>query len=554
MNSLPQDKFQKGKFIGEEEGNRISEVVIYSDCAYIKRQARTLAQQGLNQFLLEVKAFGVDVDSTQASVYGDGEILSVQYREIPVKEAPQEEVRELVSKKEELERQRKLLQNEKDVQDKQVRFLDSVVAFAETEMPKKIKTQFPESESLKTMLAFLGENFQTLADKTLAVKRQIEDLDKEITVVEKKLKKFWRSKPAMRKVIEVLFESPKKQEINIEASYVAINALWTPVYRVDVPQDLSRVKLNMFARIQQNTGENWNAVKLALSNAVPLKGTLLPTIESWYVDLPARDDLMVGASADSLAATPARRRVSQPSIAEPVEAAAEMEILEDVELSYEAEFRQAEQKELPLAFEYELPQPVNIDYGDGDTLLPLFSKEMKGEFYNYAVPKIDPLTYLVCCISADSELLAGRLNVHFGGRFIGGTALPEKKAGEELLVNLGAERGLKVRREKLTDKLTETFFGKVDRSSVARELEFSTKIENLKDEPVRIHLFDSIPVSKTDRIQIKGVEVKPEPTQKNHQELEGVMLWDIQVKPRAVLDVRVKFFVKHPKDNLPSGL
>jgi hypothetical protein len=52
----------------------------------------------------------------------------------------------------------------------------------------------------------------------------------------------------------------------------------------------------------------------------------------------------------------------------------------------------------------------------------------------------------------------------------------------------------------------------------------------------------------------KGVEVKPEPTPKNYQEREGVMLWDIQIKPKAVQNVRVKFSVKHPKENPPLGL
>ncbi len=187
-------------------------------------------------------------------------------------------------------------------------------------------------------------------------------------------------------------------------------------------------------------------------------------------------------------------------------------------------------------------------------ILSKVQKDMQGEFFIYAAPRHDPLAYLVCHSSPDSELLAGRLNVHFGGRFVGGTALTEKKAEEDLLVNLGVERGLKVRREKVTDKLTETFFGKIDRLTSARELEYRIVIDNLKEEPVRVRLFDSIPVSKIDRIQVKGVETVPEPTTKDYQDREGVMLWDVQVRPKAVQEIRIKFFVKHPKDSPPQGL
>jgi hypothetical protein len=65
---------------------------------------------------------------------------------------------------------------------------------------------------------------------------------------------------------------------------------------------------------------------------------------------------------------------------------------------------------------------------------------------------------------------------------------------------------------------------------------------------------DNIPVSETDRIQIKDVEFSPKPSTQDYQEREGVMLWDLELEPKAVKDIRIKFFVKHPKDNPPWGL
>ena len=556
MSEMSYENYVQDEFINETDGNQISEVVVYTDQAYVKRQARIQTQPGLNRFLMEIKAYQVDVESAQANVYGEGEILSVQHREIPVKDMPQEDVRKLDKKRDELTRERKALKNEKEVQDKQLRFLDSVTFFAETELPKELKTQFPETESLKTVVEFLGENYQKLSRRSLELDRKIEELDKEIAVTEKRLKRLRRPKHATQKAIEVLFESPKTQEIDVQVFYVAAGATWEPVYRVDVPLDLSRVRMTMFARIQQKTGEDWKNVKIAISNAVPLRGAALPDMKSWYLRLPPEDLFMAGAAAVDAevpsamqAATEGAQEAEAELLAEP---AAELYDLEEP-LS-EAEFRQAEQRELPLAFEYQLPQPINMGSGDGDTILPLYNKKMDGDFFVYAVPKSDPLAYLVCRCSPDSELLSGRLNVHFGGRFVGGTALSEKKAGEDLLINLGAERGVKVQREKVTDKLTETFFGKVDRSTAARELEYRIIIENIKDETTRVQVLDAVPVSKIDRIQVKGVEAKPQPTTKDYQEREGVMLWDLQLKPRAVQDIRMKFFVKHPKDNPPQAL
>ncbi|MHC4208046.1 MAG: mucoidy inhibitor MuiA family protein, partial [Planctomycetota bacterium] len=440
------------------------------------------------------------------------------------------------SKRKLLEHQRTALKNKNAVGEKQQRFLDSVIGFAETDMPRKIKTQFPTTENLQTMLEFLGNSLQNLTDKSVELKKQIEDLDREIAIVERQIKNLNKPKMAAQKVVEVLFESPEAQDLNIDVFYVAERALWEPVYKVDISLDLSRINLTMFARIQQKTGEHWENVKLSVSNAMPLKGAALPDIESWYLNLPCSNMAWAGAAADL-------------GTAEALDGALESSLAEVVE-----EEVQAVQNELPLAFEYDLPQSINMDSGTTETLLPLSTREMKGDFFIYAIPKKDPLSYLVCRSTADGALLAGKLNVHFGGRFVGGTLLEEKTAGEDFLINLGVERGVKIRREKITDKLTETFFGKVDRSSVAREMEYRIVMENLKDEAVQVRMMDSIPVSKTDRIQIKDVEAVPKPSVNDYQEQEGVMRWDIDLKPRAVEDIRIKFFVKHPKNNPPWGL
>jgi uncharacterized protein (TIGR02231 family) len=551
MSESAQSELTQKEIIGEGNENRITEIVVYTNQAYVKRQVQAKVRTGLNRMLIETRAFKVDTESVQARVYGEGEILSVQYNELPVKDFAQDDVQQLVSKKKQLEHQRTALKNKNAVGEKQQRFLDSLIGFAETDMPTKMKTQFPTTENLQTMLEFLGDSFQNLTDKGLELKRQIEDLDREITVVERQLKKLSQPKTAAQKVVEVLFESPKAQELRIDVFYVAERALWEPVYKVDIALDLSRISLTMFARIQQKTGERWENVKLSVSNAMPLKGAALPDIESWYLSLPCSDMAWAGAAVEFGAAEDLDGGLVQ-SLAEEVE---EEVALDDAqEPPPEADFTQAVQNELPLAFEYDLPQPINMDSGNTETLLPLSTWDMQGDFFIYAVPKNDPRSYLVCHSTADGALLAGRLNVHFGGRFVGGTLLEEKKAGEDFLINLGVERGVKIRREKITDKLTETFFGKVDRSSVAREMEYRIVMENLKEEAVQVRLMDCIPVSKTDRIQIKDVEATPKPSVNDYQEQEGVMQWDIDLKPKAVNDIRIKFFVKHPKNNPPWGL
>jgi uncharacterized protein (TIGR02231 family) len=313
---------------------------------------------------------------------------------------------------------------------------------------------------------------------------------------------------------------------------------------------MERVQLTMFSRIRQKTGEDWDGVRLSVSNALPLKGVDLPRAESWYLSLPAPPQPTMVHVARSREAAFAPVPAAAPGGEEEMNGA-----LEDLSESLpEAALAGAEQKELPHAFEYELPQRTSIGSTGDETMVPLHTKELNAEFLGYAVPRIDSRVFLVCRTAPDRELLAGTLNVYFGGRFVGGSTLEEKRAGEDLLLNLGVERGVSLRREKVQDKVRETFFRMVDRHFVPRGITYRIVIENLKDQPVRVWLLDAVPVSRTDRIQVKKIELSPEPTKKDHQKREGVLFWDLQVPPKGTREVNLDFVVAYPKNRRPLGL
>ncbi len=220
----------------------------------------------------------------------------------------------------------------------------------------------------------------------------------------------------------------------------------------------------------------------------------------------------------------------------------------------EAAFAVAKKSELPLSFEYKMPQSLDIESRDKETILPLFMKKLKGDFYYYAIPKQSALTFLVCKAKADKELLSGPLNLYFGGRYIGKTFLDEKKAGEEFYLSLGADRDIMVKKEKLKDNIKETFFKKIERATVIREFAYKITVENLKSRAVLLKVLDNIPVSRTDRIVVKDIHITPEPAQKNYQDREGVMVWEHHLNPEEKQEINIAFVVTYPKDVLPIGL
>jgi len=524
----------------ETAPSRITEVTLFSNQALVTRTVEVPVTAGPNEIQVSVGAFQVDPDSVTAKVFGEGRILAVQYREVPVARTPQDKVRDLEDRLGERRWRERALQDEKAVLERQETFLNSVVRFAETQVPQDMKTNFPGTESLQGTLEFLGSRFESLAKRKEALDREMEGLHKEIKALEEELAMIRRPAGKMEKFIEILFQGDKDQTVRVEAGYVVGNAHWRPLYRASVPLSLDGVDLTMFSSVLQKTGEDWNQADLVVSNVIPLKGVKVPEPDSWVLDIMRP---LAGLEGKMSSSDRARSAAPMAVLKEESENAAP-----------EAAFAEAARTELPLSFEYRFPRAVDIPSREKETLLPLFTRNVEGAFFDLAVPRLSPLTFLVCRAKGDGEILAGPLNVYFGGRYVGKTYLGEKKPGEAFDFNLGADREVKVTRTKAIDKVRETYFGRVERGTVVREMGYVIGVENLKKKEVTLRVLDAVPVSRTDRIEVKDVKLLPEPDERNYRDKEGVHLWTLDLKPGETREISIAFVVTYPRETPPPGL
>jgi uncharacterized protein (TIGR02231 family) len=527
--------------------SQIKEVTLFSNQALVKREAVTKVGKGLQEILLDVEAYRIDRDSVSAKVFGDGEIYSVQFRDMPLAESPQEKIKALEQKIRDLKKTVRGLTDEKEVLQKKEAFIRSVILFSEQQVPKEIKTSFPKIEDLEKTLRFINSNLQMINRQKQALDGKIEDTNRDIKVLEKELVALSRGAPAGKSVIEIVFNSRREQRLRVEADYLTYNASFRPLYKVTVPSMADAADLTMFGRVQQRTGEDWKRVSLTISNAVPLRGAVLPSLSSWIVDIERpRPRKSARKYEESFkAAAP---------MAAPAPAAEAVGRLADQAENREASYSTAEKTESALAFEYRLPQPLSIESRDKETVLPLYTKNLKGTFSYYAVPRSNPSTYLVMKAQADRELLPGPLNVYFAGRFVGKTTLGDQKAGEEMLLNLGADRNVKVQRLTVRDKIQETLFGTFERNTVVRDMAYRIVMENTKNRDIFIQVVDSVPVSRSDKVVVKDLKITPPPKDRNYLGREGVLLWEEMLKPGEKKEIMVEFLVAYPKDTPPIGL
>jgi len=108
---------------------------------------------------------------------------------------------------------------------------------------------------------------------------------------------------------------------------------------------------------------------------------------------------------------------------------------------------------------------------------------------------------------------------------------------------------VRVKREKTRDKKTETaFFGRVERDSIIRELSYRIVAENRKSRDINLQVSDRIPVSQTDRIEVKDISFSPSPDSRDADGRAGVMRWDMLLEPNQTSEFTIDFTVTYPRD------
>lgn len=507
---------------GRTVASDITAVSVYAGDALVTREATAKTEAGISRLILETDAAQIVGNSESAAVYGDGELLGVRVVRVPLAEAPLETIRELESKLESLKAEKQAVADAKEALGRQEAFLDRLIeGFGGDAADGKIR--MPDRQEVESFLSFFDRSFNAIFERRRKADADMAVLQRNIGQVERELAMYRQDREKTRTGIEVLFNSQREQDIRLEASYRVGRTGWSPVYRASVDGGLSGVGLDMMAAITQMTGEDWNEVTLTVSNAVPVRRGRLPELSPWLLDYRPPE-------------------ISRRGAAEKIRSM-------DMALSAEAPMAEADMRETALSFEYTMPAPVTVASRDQETRLPLFSRSIEGDFYHYVAPVLSPEVYLVCEAEADRELLPGPVEVFFENRFTGRMTLGQTGPGERFVLGLGIDPGVQVKREKTGDKKTETaFFGRVERDSIIRELSYRIAAENRKNREILLQVSDRIPVSKTDRIEVKDVSFSPAPERRDVDGKAGVMQWDIPLTSGGTSDITVDFTVSYPKD------
>jgi hypothetical protein len=166
--------------------------------------------------------------------------------------------------------------------------------------------------------------------------------------------------------------------------------------------------------------------------------------------------------------------------------------------------------------------------------------------YEYhSVPKIDPSVFLLAKITdyGKYNLVNGNANIFYKDTYIGQSYIDTKNTGDTLLLSLGRDEDISVKRLKPTDLKSEKKFFNDSRKE---RLGFEITVKNNKSMPIEIEILDQIPVSRNKEI----VVTLDEKGGADYNETYGKLSWKLNIPERKNKTIRFEYTVKSPKSKV----
>lgn len=527
----------------------IQEVTVYDNQALVTR--RGIVQLTGEEHELIIAQLPVTLVSESIRASGTGAVavrlLGVRAERTYTTEAIADRVTQLEQEIEQLEAQKRTVQDQLTLLNHQQHFIKSL-------NPQYLErlTRFPNPElmnlvQIRELLDFVAQQYGEYAKDIAQWEKQQQQLDKQIQVLRQKLQHISTPNPQESFNIIIALESSAAGEFELELSYVVNQASWLPLYDLRFSKKNETIDISYLAEVKQSTGEDWLDVALTLSTAKPGLGTLPPKLVPWYVDV--QRFIYPGQLEKALADSDVRklRKVSAsmpfPGMApEPPETEAEVEYMKAQTATAEI-FKQGN------VITFGVSGGGNIPSDGTPHKTTVFNEEYPCDAQYIAMPRLVSMAYLQANVTnslTGVTLLPGTANIFRDNTFVGTTNLENIAPGQEFKLNLGIDEGLKIERDLVERQVEKKLIGNQRRTTYGYRL----MITNLRDHAAELTLTEQLPISRSEQIKIRLTRSNP---QVQMGEM-GLLEWSLTLLPQSSQDLYYQFTIEHPLDLNVFGL
>jgi hypothetical protein len=544
--------------------SRITHVTVYPDSALVTREVEVPAGNGL--FELVVTPLPQHV--LNSSLYSEGSngtrVLTTRFRTRPVKEDTREEVRKLEDEAKKLQMTAQRLQADLTAAQQNLQLLGKLENFTSANTQQATEKGRLDSDATIALAKYLMEGRGDKSRETVSLQQQIQLNQEQLQYVQRQLRDLTAGSSRTERDAIIVVEKTDAAPGNVRLNYLVSSAAWRPQYKLRAgSKEKDPIQMEYLAAITQQTGEDWQNVRLFLSTAQPMLNAAPPQLKLLALTaMPQADLAAAGKPQGDESKKPAEAQLANQSVAELGRKARELRGRAQAELNYKGQaagtqlFNEAaavetacelvvSATEKPLAkgllaksssnegpsVTYHLPARLSVPSRNDEQVLEVAKLELAPEYYFKAVPVLTRHVYRLADLTNTSPyvLLPGEATMYTGSDFVGRMDLPLVAIGEQFTVGFGVEPQLQVQRQ-LVDKSRSLQGG----NQVLR-YEYRMLVSSYKPERVRLQLWDRLPVGENELVGVSLVKAAPElskdPLYQREERPNNLLRWDVEVGP-----------------------
>ena len=519
--------------------SKVTEVTVFRNYAKETRIGSIGLQPGNNEIIISNVSLYMDENSIQVATKGTVKILSVSTRTNYLTDKKKsEQILKLNDSVEILNddvswmrEQTKAFQDELKLLDDNSILSNDKNTFTSAQVKELAELYRVRSIELRKFIFDLAKKQKTSNEKIVRIQQQVAELN-------------GNQNTAMKEIVLKVNASASTQA-TFKCSYIVTNAYWTPIYDIRAKNVNEPLHLDCRAKVVQNTGYDWKDVQLKLSTANPSANHNRPILYPIYVDFfqPDYYRLKLKKSAAPVMQMMENKSSNMAYISGGLaDKVAEQEYVDGLK----ADDNKVTIQEGDMAVEYTIATVQDVESDNQEHIVGIQEIEMPAIYNYHTVPKLDLNAYLLARVTnwAKYNLLAGEANIFFDDNYVGKSYLNPNVSSDTLLISLGRDEKISVKRMKLNDFSSKKLFGQ----NIKETKVFETTIKNNKNTAIEIEVLDQYPISRNSQIEVSTDDLKDAQVTEEY----GKLIWKFKLQPNETRKIKLSYTIKYPKDKQVS--
>lgn len=392
-------------------------------------------------------------------------------------------------------------------------------------------------EQSASKLEFIRKQMSAILSENLAYQQQIDELTEKQTLLQAKFEGILPDNIGEQTQIVLTVDAPKNLSTNMQISYVTPDAGWSPSYDIRAKDIDKPVSITYKADVIQNTGMDWDKIKLTLSSANPTRNITPPLLTPWLLSV--YEQYNQGYMSGKMSATMDMGVAAPAPVAE----------LSAVKKRSPGMANYVSTNTNGVNLSYNIDLPFSLASTPKAKSITIKQADVDAKYRYTSTPKMAEEVYLQAQIDDwdTLNLLNGPANIYFMNSYVGDFYVNSGQLTETLDIPFGVDDNIQISRVNNAGmRKKPTFMG----SSVEQKESFLIKVRNTRKNDIKLSVYDQLPTSRDTDIKVLNPEYKGGKLDETENKIE----WDLTLKPQETVELPLSYTLKYPKNKQINGL